>query len=83
MMPSPVKPKQLDEGAENVHVEPCPTLGKGCCPATALGHRVQVTFLSINGVLLQFDFYLQEGFEMPALLRAGERAELTLCVFLN
>lgn len=83
MMPSPVKPKQLDKGAENVHVEPCPTLGKGCCPATALGHRVQVTFLSINGVLLQFDFYLQEGFEMPALLRAGERAELTLCVFLN
>lgn len=59
-----------------------PTLGKGCCPDTALGHRVQVTFLSINGVLLQFNFYLQRGFEMPALLRAGERAKLTLCVFL-
>lgn len=85
MMPSLVKPKQPDKGAgaENVHVEPCPTLGRGSCPDTALGHRVQVTFLSINGVLLQFDFYLQEGFGMPALLWAGERAELTLCVFLN
>lgn len=84
-MPSLVKPKQLDKaaGAENVHVEPCPTLGKGCCPDTASGHRVQVTFLSINGVLLQFDFYLEEGFQMPGLFRAGERAELTLCVFLN
>lgn len=50
---------------------------------TALGHRVQVTFLSINGVLLQFDFYLQEGFGMAALLWAGGRAELTLRVFLN
>lgn len=60
-----------------------PPLERAAAPDTALGHRVQVTVLSINGVLLQFDFYLQEGFGMPALLWAGERAELTLCVFLN
>lgn len=45
-----------------------PPLERAAAPDTALGHRVQVTFLSINGVLLQFDFYLQEGFGMPALL---------------
>lgn len=46
-----------------MHVEPFPTIGSD----TALGHGVQVTFLSINGVL-HFDFYLQEGFGTPALL---------------
>lgn len=45
-----------------------PPLESDAAPDTALGHRVQVTVLSINGVLLQFDFYLQEGFGMPALL---------------
>lgn len=60
-----------------------PALERAAASDTALGHRVQVTFMSINGVLLQFDFYLQEGFGMAALLWAGGRAELTLRVFLN
>lgn len=45
-----------------------PPLESDAAPDTALGRRVQVTVLSINGVLLQFDFYVQEGFGMPALL---------------
>lgn len=45
-----------------------PPLERAVASDTALGHRVQVAFLSINGVLLQFDFYLQEEFGMPALL---------------
>lgn len=44
-----------------------PPLGRAPASDTALGHGVQVTFLSINGVL-HFDFYLQEGFGTPALL---------------
>ena len=69
------KPKQPDRQAENVRVR----LRKGCCPDTGRGHGVQATVLSING-LLRFDFNLQEGCGMPALLRAGERAWLTLYV---
>lgn len=44
-----------------------PPWERAAAPDTALGHGGQVTALSINGVLLQFDFYLQEGFGMPAL----------------
>lgn len=44
-----------------------PLLGRAAASDAALGHGVRVTFWCINGVL-HFDFYLQEGFGMPALL---------------
>lgn len=44
-----------------------PPWGRAAASDTALGHGLQVTFLSIDGVS-HFDFYLQEGFGMPALL---------------
>lgn len=54
-------------------------LGRAAASDTALGHGVQISFLGITGVL-RSDSYLQEGFVMPALLQAGERAVNILCL---